>query len=231
MVRKVDGLLFDKDGTLFEFHDTWNPWAYAVIAELSEGVENVAERLAAAMHYDLPARQFRPTSPIIAGTNREAAECVVSALPDRVVSEMEDFLAARAAVAPLSPPVPLDPFLGGLAAQGVRLGVMTNDAESVAHAQLGAAGVAQVFDFIAGSDSGYGAKPSPEPLLAFAQAVALAPERVAMVGDSTHDLIAGRAAGMVTIAVLTGTATTEDLAPHADAVFEDIGHIPSWIAG
>jgi len=50
-----------------------------------------------------------------------------------------------------------------------------------------------------------------------------------MVGDSTHDLIAGRAAGMKTIAVLTGMAGPADLAPLADAVLPDIGHIPGWL--
>jgi len=112
----------------------------------------------------------------------------------------------------------------------VRLGVMTNDTEYSARAQLGIAGVLDRFDFIAGFDSGFGAKPAPDPLLAFCDAVGVAPARTAMVGDSTHDLIAGRAAGMATLGVLTGMAGAEELAPHADAVLPDIGHIPDWLA-
>jgi phosphoglycolate phosphatase len=50
-----------------------------------------------------------------------------------------------------------------------------------------------------------------------------------MVGDSTHDLVAGRAAGMQTLGVLTGVADSEELAPFADAVLPDIGHIPGWL--
>jgi phosphoglycolate phosphatase len=96
-------------------------------------------------------------------------------------------------------------------------------------AHLDTAKVRHLFDFIAGFDSGYGAKPAPQPLLAFAAAMGLAPEQVVMVGDSTHDLIAGRAAGMKTIAVLTGMAGPADLAPLADAVLPDIGHIPGWL--
>ena len=57
----------------------------------------------------------------------------------------------------------------------------------------------------------------------------LPPERIAMVGDSTHDLLAGRAAGMMTVGVLTGLATTTDLSPHADVVLPDIGHLPGWL--
>jgi phosphoglycolate phosphatase len=58
----------------------------------------------------------------------------------------------------------------------------------------------------------------------------LAPDRIAMIGDSTHDLVAGRAAGMITVGVLTGPATREDLAPHATVVLPDIGHLPAWLA-
>ena len=58
-----------------------------------------------------------------------------------------------------------------------------------------------------GFDSGFGAKPALGPLLAFATAMGLLPDQVVMVGDSPHDLIAGRAARMHTIGVLTGLAS------------------------
>ena len=135
-------------------------------------------------------------------------------------------LAARA---PLAPPVDLAPLMDGLNARGIRLGVMTNDSERAARAHLQAAGVLDRFAYVAGFDSGYGAKPAPTPLLAFARQEALLPARVAMVGDSTHDLIAGRAAGMVTIAVLTGMADAPTLAPLADVVLPHIGHLPDWL--
>jgi phosphoglycolate phosphatase len=51
-----------------------------------------------------------------------------------------------------------------------------------------------------------------------------------MVGDSTHDLHAGRAAGMRTIGVLTGAAVAAQLSPFADVVLRDIGEIPAWLA-
>ncbi len=227
--RKVDGLVFDKDGTLFDFHATWSVWAGGLIDELARGDAGLRARLAAEMRYDLAARRFDPASPIIAGTNREAAECVARALPGRPVEALERHLMETSARAPQTEVVPLAPFLEGLARQGIALGVVTNDTEHGARAHLGRAGVTRLFDFIAGFDSGHGAKPAPGPCLAFAAAVGLAPARVAMVGDSTHDLDAGRAAGMQTIAVLTGTATEADLAPHADVVLPDIGHIPAWM--
>ncbi|MFN3209638.1 MAG: HAD family hydrolase [Roseovarius sp.] len=227
--RKVDGVLFDKDGTLFDFHTTWSSWGGDLIDDLSQGDARLRARLAREMHYDLDARRFLPTSPIVAGTNREAAECVARALPDRPVEALELYLMQTSATAPQAETVPLAAFLGALSAEGLALGVVTNDTEHGARAHLGTAGVTAFFDFIAGFDSGHGAKPAPGPCLAFARAVGLDPSRIAMVGDSTHDLIAGRAAGMQTVAVLTGTALAADLAPLADVVLPDIGHIPAWI--
>ncbi|GHG91384.1 HAD family hydrolase [Pseudodonghicola xiamenensis] len=226
----IDAILFDKDGTLFDFGATWNVWSRRVIDDLAGGDANLARAMADAMRFDLDSNSFLPDSPVIAGTNREAAEYIASALPDRSVEEIERHLTLSAAEAPLAPAVPLAAFLDALSAQGLRLGVMTNDTEYSARAQLGGAGVLDRFAFVAGFDSGYGAKPAPDPLLAFCDAVGVAPGRTAMVGDSTHDLIAGRAAGMATLGVLTGVAGIEELAPHADAVLPDIGHIPDWLA-
>jgi phosphoglycolate phosphatase len=50
-----------------------------------------------------------------------------------------------------------------------------------------------------------------------------------MVGDSTHDLHAGRGAGMATVAVLTGVAGRAALAPHADVVLNSIAELPEWL--
>jgi len=150
-------------------------------------------------------------------------------VPDGSVDAIEAVLTDLALDAPLTPAVPLAPLLDSLTRAGVALGVMTNDAEVAARAHLGSAGVLDRFAFIAGFDSGHGAKPSPTPLLAFADAVGRDPAQIAMVGDSTHDLIAGRAAGMRTVGVLTGPATRADLAPLADVVLPDIGHLPGWL--
>lgn len=230
MTLRADAVLFDKDGTLFDFHATWSHWAHGVLHDLAAGDAGLVARLAAAVDYDLGARRFRPTSAVIAGTNREVAECLAPELPGTSLAAIEDHLMRSAARAPLAPAVPLGPYLDGLRGRGLRLGVMTNDTEYGARAHLGAAGVLERFDFVAGFDSGFGAKPAPGPLLAFASAVNVPPARVVMVGDSTHDLIAGRRAGMACVGVLTGTALAGDLAPHADAVLPDIGHLPGWLA-
>ncbi|MDZ4095362.1 MAG: HAD family hydrolase, partial [Paracoccaceae bacterium] len=144
---------------------------------------------------------------------------------------LTDRMNVLATLAPMAEAVPLAPLLAGLRARGLRLGLATNDAEAPARMHLANVGVAQFFDFIAGFDSGHGGKPAPGQLLAFAAHTGLDPSRVVMVGDSRHDLDAGRAAGMRTVAVLTGIAKAADLAPHADAVLPDISGLAAWIDG
>jgi phosphoglycolate phosphatase len=66
-------------------------------------------------------------------------------------------------------------------------------------------------------------------VLGFADHCALPPAAVALVGDSLHDLHAARAAGAVSIAVLTGPlgeAGRAELEPHADYVIGSIADLP-----
>ncbi len=227
--REIGAILFDKDGTLFDFGATWNAWAKAFLMRLSEGDRDRAVALGHMIGFDLNAGVFAPDSFVIAGTPEELVETLALECPNLSDAALLALINEEAAAAPIAEAVPLAPLLDQLSTAGLRLGVATNDAEAPAFAHLDAAGVRQCFDFIAGSDSGYGAKPESGQLLAFCAAVGVDPSRALMVGDSTHDLIAARAAGMRTVAVLTGLALAQELEPHADMVFPNIGYLPHWL--
>ncbi|SFT66898.1 HAD family hydrolase [Sedimentitalea nanhaiensis] len=227
--RQIEAILFDKDGTLFDFGATWEVWAQALLLRLCT---QDADRAAAAgwgIGFDMKACRFLPDSIAIAGTAGQVAEALAPHVPDLSVAQVLAMLNDEAERTPQVEAVPLGPFLDRLRGLGLKLGVATNDAENPARAHLGAAGVIDRFDFIAGFDSGHGAKPGPGQLLAFAKAVGVAPHLVAMVGDSSHDLIAGRSAGMVTVGVLTGIADAGDLAAFADVILPDISHLHAWL--
>ena len=225
----IDGLLFDKDGTLFDFRISWGRWAQGFLAQIARDAAHTA-RLGRAIGFDPATGSFAPDSPVIAATAADIAAALAPELPGLTVTDLTDRIDASAAQAPMSEAVPLMPLMTALRARGLRLGVATNDSEAPARQHLQNHGITGCFDFIAGYDSGYGAKPGPGMCLAFARQLDLNPARVAMVGDSRHDLEAGRAAGMRTVAVLTGVARRDDLAPHADVVLADIGQIPGWLS-
>lgn len=238
-MEPVEAILFDKDGTLFDFQASWGAWARDLLWELAEGEAALADRLAQAISYSFDPLQegargtgrFAPQSPVIAGTVEEVADLLLPHLPWAEREALVARMNLAAATVPLAPAVQLRPLLEELRGRGLRIGLATNDAEAPARAHLRAAGVLDLFDFVAGYDSGHGAKPEAGQLLAFARAVGIRPARVVMVGDSRHDLHAGRAAGMQVMAVLSGPARAEDLAPEADVVLPDIGAIPGWLDG
>lgn len=226
---RIHGLLFDKDGTLFDFEASWSDWAAGVFSKLADLADGDATALAGKLGYDMRTRRFDPSSPVIAGTMEEMAQLLSSHLDGISRAELIERMNADAAVAAMVPVADLNPLLAEFRGRGLKLGVATNAAETEAMAHLEASGLGAAFDFVAGYDSGYGAKPDPGMCRAFAEALALDPSAVAMVGDSLHDLRAGRAAGMQVVGVLTGVATEAELAPHADAVLPDITHLPAWL--
>ena len=224
----IEAIIFDKDGTLFDFRSSWGVWAQRLIADLATSPDH-ALILEKVLGYRLANQQFSPDSPVIAMTTPEIADIVLPHVPELTLADLNARMNALAQSAQMRPAVDLGAVLGALRARGLWLGLATNDTEAPARAHLAQAGVLDLFDFVAGCDSGWGGKPAPGQLLAFAAQTGILPHRIAMVGDSLHDLHAGRAAGMHTVAVLTGVADAATLAPHADVVLADIAGLGGWI--
>lgn len=227
-MRKIDGILFDKDGTLFDFRKSWGQWAANFLAHLTPDAAE-QRRLGAVIGYLVDDNRFLPESPVIAATPSEIAAVLAPHYAALSADQLEIRMNLLATEAAMAPAVPLRPLMAGLRGRGLLLGIATNDGEAPARAHMAQAGIADLLDLILGSDSGFGGKPHPGMLLAFANHTDLPPSRIAMVGDSRHDLEAARAAGMVAVAVLTGVADAASLAPHADVVLDDIGALPAWL--
>jgi phosphoglycolate phosphatase len=228
-------ILFDKDGTLIDFDATWGPAAYEVMRELAGGDEQAFADLVRVSEYVLEERRFLPTSPLVAGSSASYGPLWAQALKRRPsadfyrhMDELFGYWGLRS-LAPIGRPAEL---AGALAERGFRLGIATNDAESSGRAQAEALGLMAHLDFIAGYDSGFGGKPHPGMVLAFAAHCAVQPHEVALIGDSLHDLEAARAAGALSIAVLTGPlgpAARAELEPHADHVLPSIDDLPALL--
>lgn len=224
----IQAVLFDKDGTLFDFGLTWGPWTASFIHGLARDTDH-ASALARAMRFDLDAQRHLSDSPFVAGTVEDWMPVLLPLLPEHGKESLLDHITRCTGDAPQVPATPLPPLLEGLRKQGYRLGVATNDGFAPVSRHLADAGIAHLFDFVAGYDSGHGSKPAPGMLLAFSSSTGVAPDATVMVGDSLHDLDAARAAGMRAVAVLTGSAPADVLAPHAEAVLPSIAGLPMWL--
>lgn len=222
----IKGLIFDKDGTLFHYGATWMIWCDLVLQDLSRGDLQKKTELAEAVGFDLENSTFLPGSLIVNASAGEINGVWSALLPDFSDAEVDAVAVKHLGSLPSVPVCDLKALFGALHAQGLKLGLVTNDYESSAVVQLQQEGIVDLFDFIVGFDSGHGVKPGAGPLLAFGAATGLTMQEVAMVGDSSHDLGAGRAANVaLNIGVLTGPAAAEDIAHLADVILDDISGI------
>jgi phosphoglycolate phosphatase len=232
----IRAVLFDKDGTLFDFARTWAGVARGALAALAPDDAGLRRRLGLAIGFDPDTGAFAPGSPVVAGATDEVGRALAALAPGLDAGEIARRIdaAARAVeagdLAPAADDLP--GLLDGLRARGLALGVATHDGEEAARRHLAAGGALDRFDFVAGYDSGHGLKPGPGMAYAFAAATGLPTSAMAMVGDSVHDLGVKRSAGMaLAVGVLTGPATEADLAPHADVVIPSIAALPAVLWG
>lgn len=102
-------------------------------------------------------------------------------------------------------------LLGRLAAAGWRQAVATGKSRRGLDRIIAAHGWGERFCSLHCSDDGPG-KPHPAMVLAALAATGTPPERAVMIGDTTHDMRMGRAAGVRTVAVAWGFHTAAELA-------------------
>jgi phosphoglycolate phosphatase len=101
-----------------------------------------------------------------------------------------------------------------------RLSVATSKFHASAELLLRSAGLRDYFDMVLGADQVKRPKPDPESGRVIMQALQAHPDQTIMVGDTTHDLLMARAAGIRSIAVTYGVHGLAEL---------NLG-FPTWIA-
>ena len=94
--------------------------------------------------------------------------------------------------------------LQALRARGLRLACLTNKPQAFAVPLLAAKGLDGFFEQVFGGDAFARKKPDPLPLLKTCEALGTVPARTLMVGDSSNDARAARAAGCPVVLVSYG---------------------------
>jgi len=84
---------------------------------------------------------------------------------------------------------------------GAILAVVTSKSSVTARRGLRLFNLEQYFSAVIGVDETLRHKPEPDPVLAALQATGLLPGECIMIGDSPHDIMSGRSAGLKTAAV------------------------------
>ena len=94
--------------------------------------------------------------------------------------------------------------LAALRAAGLRLACLTNKPAGFAQPLLQAKGLDGYFELVFGGDAFERKKPDPLPLIKTCEALGTLPARTLMVGDSSNDARAARAAGCPVVLVTYG---------------------------
>ncbi|MGX1855039.1 HAD family hydrolase [Streptomyces sp. NPDC055299] len=201
----ADALLFDNDGTLISSLESvyrcWSRWAreYGVTEE----------------HFARVPLHGRPAAEIVA--DLLPADVVPAAVARIEQLEVEDAGGVVALPGTLA-------LLESLPAE--RWAVVTSATRRLAEARLGQAGI-RPKNVIAADDISRG-KPDPEPFLLAARRLGADPARCVVFEDAPVGLEAGRAAGMVTVALAT-THRAEELS--ADVVVPDLSAVSAQATG
>jgi phosphoglycolate phosphatase len=203
----ITGILFDKDGTLIEFHATQHSIYAAVLAHLKDDYqvpEPLLQRLSEKLGH-LPDR-LTPDSLIQFSTNEQIAQALFDAC-QRYAQERgwqrpfaaNDLLELIERLS-LSEDVPyvalphVPETLAYLREKDYRLGVATVDTRAATVAGLKKTGILEYFDYLG---TGEDAKPKPDPYLAdeFCRRCGVLPAELLVVGDGENDLLFARNAG------------------------------------
>ncbi len=225
----IKGIIFDKDGTLFDFQSSWGKSTFNFLQILSDGNSDTLIKLATALNFDPKKKLFFPESIFIAGTPNETIAVLQPIIPKK---QYDDIFCAHLKCYADQKQVPvknLHKTLFKLQHDGYQMTVATNDLTDPSNKQLKDANIMQFFSTVLGSDSGYGSKPKPSQLIELQKRMGLKPHEIVMVGDSKHDMLAAKSAGFRSFAVLTGVAGRKDLEPLSDVIFENISYLQNWL--
>jgi pyrophosphatase PpaX len=122
--------------------------------------------------------------------------------------------------------------LRALRACGHKTAIVTSKIEELAQRSLEWVGLAHEFDTVIGFDATTRHKPEPEPVLLALERLGAEANRTVFVGDSPHDIAAGNAAGVISIAALWGPFSRESLeAARPRHLIERMGQLPALLDG
>ncbi len=234
----IEGIVFDKDGTLIDFHATWGPILRDAVDRLLEPFadKNVI-RHAIYMTLGVDQDSMRAgDGPYSTSTFDKIYTVVTTVLYQHGMNwtqaeQRVEEIFKRAAQTPptlaqLTPTADLPALFRTLEINGIKVGLATADNRHGTIDTLEKLQCHRESLFIAcGDDSGLPSKPDPALLDIFSGHWGTTTDKIAMVGDTVGDLHMAKLAGAVSIGVLTGAGTVKMLEPYSDAIVDSIEQI------
>ncbi|KAF4323277.1 hypothetical protein BBO99_00002259 [Phytophthora kernoviae] len=226
-------VVFDKDGTLIDFTLMWGGWveSQAWNVEMTTGLP-VREKLFAAMGYDWIRRSIKSKGALCCTPMGElyklavkvlVAEGMAQSKADNVIKQCwsmpDPVLTSR-------PLADIPALFRTIKKMNMKIAVCTTDDRQPTVDTLKHLGVSDMVDALACGDDGLPAKPAGEQIWTICQKLGVQPHNTIMVGDTSTDMLLGKNAGCgLSIGVLGGASSLEDLAEDADVLVPSIDRI------
>jgi len=223
-------IIFDKDGTLIDFHAMWGAWARELARRLEAATKQpLADALFAAIDFDPATGQIAPHGHLaitpVAGMKKVMFELLQSAglSPETAEAALASAWQVPNPVALAQPLADLPVLFNTLRAHNAKIAVATSDDRAPTQQLLDAWGVTPLVDALACADDGIAIKPEPDMILTICRHLNISPARSVMVGDNPDDLKMGQAAGVgLTIGVLSGVGSAKELGEYANLLLPTI---------
>lgn len=234
-MEKVKAILFDKDGTLMDFHSIWIKVAEELVAELIE-LHQLPQSLQATILEEIGVEgvYVHPSSVLAAGTSLDMAKICCKYIPSVGESDMHHWISENLFTlmyehrSHMRMTADLPKLLQALKEKGFILGVVTADDFAPTELFLKQCKIESFFDHIIASDTFPAQKPDKQIVESFCEKFELDPGEVVIVGDTPTDLYLAKNSGACyAIGVLSGTGDRQTLAPLADIVLDSVGHFIS----
>lgn len=229
----IKGIVFDKDGVLVDFEETWTQVLLDMAKELAEGDTVLETKLRVLAGYSSHIRGFEAGSIWAAGNTGELVDSWVEHLKGFSPSQLYDYIdvtCMNVSAVPLHGIAPLQKLFVELKQLGLSLGITTNDIEASAVKTMDEFGLSPYLSLICGFDSVENPKPAADPVFAFCDISGLKPEQVLVIGDNLHDLeMAKNSKVGLAVGVLTGNSTRAELEPLADYILETVLGLPELL--
>ncbi len=193
---KIEAVLFDLDGTLFDTDDVW--------------LDGLLSRLGGAQRFRRPGRWLLTWG-------ERLASGLLAALDSVDLDDDVDRLAARLLAGRRPRPAGGYRLVAGVIemldrlAARYPLGVVTTRSRRGAQAMLADAALTRYFQALVARDDTQRIKPHPEPVQHAAAQLGLSLAGCLMVGDTTADVLSAKAAGAPAVGVLCGFGREADL--------------------
>ena len=233
-------VVFDKDGTLIDFHAIWGPRTERAIESICSLVDSdqfLAKQLAAALGYNPKISRVISQGPFASGTRSEMEIVVATILSQHQISwdkakelacrHFGPVLTAPPTNSELKPRGNVQESISRLKASGTRVAIATSDNREPTEAALRELNLTQAVDLIlCADDPGTPSKPDSSVLDYISQQLVVSNDRTVMVGDTVSDLKMARKANVaLTVGITGGADETNELEPYADILLSSVDEL------